>query len=214
MTTFPSPVKSREQLLFAAFVNLPQQIGDYQLRRMSPQSFTLLEAIESPLLGRGDTSKTLQGVAEYIWIHSADIEAVMEVDSREQLPEKDIRRIGYSIDIEQAYSFILSLTDALVRVSAAIAEPEETEGKPAEEEPAPIGSPASSSPQDAPETPRENVISFGTLPSSEPSNTSTPPTSPPEPTCNGQTTSPEIQTLPALPQNSQKSEKTEPVWLN
>jgi hypothetical protein len=202
----PSPAKTRDQLLFAAFVNLPQAIGDYQLRRMSPQSFTLLEAIDSPLLGRGDTSKTLQGVSEYIWIHSADIEEVIQVESRDQLPEKEIRRIGFAIDIEQAYSFILALTDALLRVSAAIAEPEETEGgKPAEEEPAPIGSQASSLPADAPETLPANVTSFGTPPSSAPSSISTPPTSPPEQPCNGPTTSPVIQTLPALPPASPAS---------
>jgi hypothetical protein len=202
---------TREQLLFSAFASVPQKIGAYPIRRISPYTYSLLETVESPLLGRGDPATVIDSVAEFIWMHSADVEEVIKVESRADFPTLDIRRISISLDIGESFAFVNTLTEALLRVAAAVAEEDTDTGKTTEEtkEPAPIGSPLSSSPPDALETLPENVISFILPPLSEPSNSSTPPTSPQESGADGETISQETETpleLPSLPIHSQTCE--------
>lgn len=194
-----NPAPSRENLLFSAFSALPLEVGNFTLRPMSPGSYSLLIEIGSPLFGGGTGKPTseevMAAVAAFIWIHAAEIDEVLQVNARADLPEKEIRRIGFDLTMEDTMSFLDSFKAIADRMSAAMAEPdddgEDKGGKPENVEPFPTSSPPCSSPSELPETPPASATSSGTPPSSAPSSISTPPTSTTEQPADGATTSPE-----------------------
>lgn len=207
-----TPTTPRETHLFAAFSQLPLQIGDYTLRPMSPGSYTLLLQTENPLLS-GTTAETagiMHAVAEYIWIHAAPLTEVLAVTTRATLPQENIRAIAFALTMTQIMDFLDDFKNIANRMAAAMAEPaqeETTPGKqPATQATSPTSSPPSSSPSAQQETPPANTTSPGTPPSSEPSSISMQPTSKPEPPAAGPSTNQETpEPLPTFTPPSQPS---------
>jgi hypothetical protein len=178
---------SRQSLLRQAFCEIPASVAGRTLRPCSPSSFALLGDLGNPLVGAaqadavGGMGALMGAVTQYIWIHSAPVDAVAAVTCSSDLPASEIRALGFELEMGEALEFLHTFTAASRRMAAALAETEEDDesaGKPAAPATAPTGSPPSSSPLEPQETPRENVISFGTPPSSGPLPTSMPQTSP------------------------------------
>lgn len=179
---------TRYNLLRQAFCELPQKIGNLTLRPLSGGSFELLQDIQNGLVYQDPTATektlqdSLQAVHEYIWIHTAPLTEVLAVESRETLPRLAIRALAMEIEMGESLAFTALFSASALRMAAAMTElADEEDPSPGKPQTPPTGSPPSSSPPEPQETPSENVISFGTPPSSEPSPTSTLPTSPPEP---------------------------------
>lgn len=207
---------SRQSLLRQAFCDLPQKIGDYPLRPLSAASFELLAETGNRLVSdsanveNGSLNGLLTAVSEYIWIHYAPLDEVIAVDTRENIPRTEIKKIGFSLEIGEALNFTTVFLASALRMAAAMSEIDEEGASPGKPETPPIGSPPSSSPVDAPETPAGNVISFGSPPSSEPSPISTPPVSMLEEDVDG---SIPLMTLPTLPQTPPES-PSEPFGID
>jgi hypothetical protein len=194
---------SRQTLLRQAFCDLPQSIGEYKLRPLSSGSFELLAEIRNPLVnpeaGKSDLPSILRAVSEYVWIHSADLDTVCAIATAADLPDAELKKIGFSLDIGEALEFTTTFMGSALRLAAAMSEADEEDASPGKPATAPTGSPASSSPAAAPETPPANVTSFGTLPSSAPSPTSTPPLAPEEEEDAGAIPLMILPTLPTTP---------------
>lgn len=182
---------TRESILETCFCDLPQKLGKLELRPLSAGSFTLLGRLRNPMMGGSmETQEQMfDAVMQYAWIHSAPIEAVLAIQTAEDIPEMEIRKLAFGIEIGQALGFLQTYTRSAIRMSASLAEidPEEddTPGKPVAPEPAPAGSLPSSMPSADVPILRGSDTSFGSSPSSEPSPTSTPQTSQTEPAAAG-----------------------------
>lgn len=188
---------SREQLLELAFSDIPSQIGSITLRPLSAGSFTLLGRLGNPMMvgsqapleaAQGDSQTAMfAAVIQYVWVHSADIEQVITVETPEDIPAAALKHLGFQLSIGQALAFLERYQASALRMTASLAETEpeddETPGKPQESPLA--GSPASSTPAEPAETPFASATSSGSCPSREHSPTSTPPTSPTEPAADG-----------------------------
>lgn len=185
--------QSRHSLLRRAFVDVPASIQGIALRPLSAGSFELLGEINSPLVFGNESSQKLDlqtlvsAAHEYIWIHSADLEKVLAIRTRDDLPRDEIRRLAMSIPLGEVLAFTTQFTESALRMAASMAEPEDEEDEPGKPETRLTGSHRSSLPAELPGIPSESAGSFGTLPSSELTNTSTPQTSPQEPDANGPT---------------------------
>jgi hypothetical protein len=189
------PIPSRDALLEQAFSEIPLQIASYQLRPLSAGSFTLLARLGNPMIGGKsnpavalpDRAEMFESVIQYIWVHSADLDAVMKITEPQQIPEAELQKIGFTLSIGQAMEFLMTFADSALRMSAGLTEvePEESDelGKPPES--LPVGSPASFTPAVPAETPSGSDTSSGSCPSSELFPTSTPPMSPTEPAADG-----------------------------
>lgn len=207
-TTDPQP--TRDDLLRSAFATMPQSLGDYTLRRMGPFTYSLMVAFGNPLLtGKNATMEgIMDSVAEYVWLHSASEDDVIEVSKKTDLPEKEIRKIGLKLDMGEALSFFNTLKECSLRMAAALTdiEEEDEKGKP-EKVSSPTGSPPSSSPSEPPVIPFASATSSSTPLSSEPSSSSLPTTSPTEPPSTGQSTSPAMNPLPQIPPSASSPSK-------
>jgi hypothetical protein len=185
------PALSRQQLLETCFAEIPQKIGNLQLRKLSAASFTLLGRLESPMMKGGssiDMDAMFDAVILYIWVHSADLDLVCSIETAADLPAADIKKLGFEIDFGNALGFLEIYKRCSARMAAALAEVEEDEteepGKPATA-PGPAGSPLSSMPSEDAATPPGNDTFSGNSPSNEPFPICTPPTSPTEPAASG-----------------------------
>lgn len=188
---------SREALLELAFSDIPSQIGSLALRPLSAGSFTLLGRLGNPMMvGKQAPVEAVQedsqtamfaAVIQYVWVHSADIEEVIAVETPSDIPAAALKHLGFQLSIGQALAFLERYQASALRMTASLAETEqeedETPGKPPEL--APVGSPASSTPAEPAETPCASATSSGSCQLSEPSPTSTPPTVPTEPAADG-----------------------------
>jgi hypothetical protein len=198
---------SRDALLELAFSDIPSKISTITLRRLSAGSFTLLGRLGNPMIvGKKDRAAVpaedsqtamFDAAIQYIWVHSADIETVLAVETVEDIPVKEIRALAFEISIGEAFAFLARYQESALRASASLAEvePEEDDQSPGKlPEVLPVGSPPSSTPAEPAEIPHESATSSGSCPSSEPSPTSTLQTSPTEPAADG----PSLTLLPDL----------------
>ncbi len=221
---------SRQELLRQAFCEIPSQIGPYKLRPISGGSFELLGALRNSLVDP-DPESQLQGsslqrqltaIHEFIWIHSAPIEQVLAVETRDQLPSIEIRKIGMSLPIGECIAFTAVFVQASIRMAAAMTEAfEDEDSSPGKPQTPPTGSPRSSSPAEPLETLPANVTSFGSRQSKEPSPTSTPPNATPADDADGYTPLMELPTIPASnetppvsPISPLKNSEPPPNYLN
>ena len=207
-------ILTREALLELAFADIPSQIGSLRLRPLSAGSFALLGRLGNPMMvgkqapaqaAAGDEQTTMfAAVIEYVWVHSAELDEVVTVETRADIPAATIKRLGFEISIGQALAFLERYQASAERMTASLAEvetedDESSPGKPPESPPA--GSPASSTPAVHVETQLASEISFGSCLSSAHSHISTPPTSPTERAADG----PSLTLLPALSQETPPS---------
>lgn len=203
---------SRQSLLRQAFADIPAKVGDYPLRPLSGGSFELLGEIKNALVHQDSTKNgladTLSAVHEYIWIHYAPIDKVSAVTSRDDIPRAEVRSIGFSLSIGESLEFTSTFMACALRMAAAMAEiTEDEDSAPGKHQTLPTGSPPSSLPADAPETPSGNATSFGSHPSNDHSPTSTPPTSIPDLDADGAIP---LITLPVLSSQTPPSSPSEP----
>lgn len=127
-----------------------------------------------------------EAVMEYAWVHSAPLEQVAAIETKDQLPSAEIRLMGYEVTMAEALDFLAGYQKSSERMSANLVttkEDDETPGKPVSP---PVGLPLSSTPAEPAVIPFEKDISSGSCPLAEPLPTFTPPTSPTEPPANGQ----------------------------
>jgi hypothetical protein len=176
---------SREALLEAAFRDLPQTVAGIQLRPMSAGSWVLLNTLGNSLVA-GVSSEAdgktavFAAIYEYLWIHSAPIERVAEINHRDDLPAAEIRALGFQVPIGNALAFLETYKESALRFAAAMTEPEEANvpGQPGKlPESRLVGSPPSVSPSGPPVTLSGSDTSSGKCQSSAPSLTSMPPMS-------------------------------------
>jgi hypothetical protein len=120
-----------------------------------------------------DIKVLLAAVHQFIWIHSAPLEAVLAVESKDDIPLAELRKLAMEIEMGEALAITTLFTESSLRMAAAMAEPDDDATQPGKPQTRPTGSPLSSLPAERPEIPSGNVTSSGSLPSSEPCNTST-----------------------------------------
>lgn len=185
------PIPTREALLEQAFSDIPSIIGDYTLRPLSAGSFTLLGRLgNSMIVGKkasGDAvpeedsqAAMFAAVIQYVWIHSAPLERVLQIREAKDIPEAELAAIGFTLTIGQAFAFLLGYQQSALRMTGGLAEvePEESEDTGKRLGRLRAGSPASSTPSERVDIPFGSDTSSGSCPSSEPSPTSMPPMSP------------------------------------
>ncbi len=136
--------------------------------------------------GKADQNSMFDGVIQYVWIHSADLDAVAAIETVEDLPAVEIRKLGLQIDFGEVVKFIHKYGESATRMQAALTEVEEEDavrGKQPEQ--APAGLHHLFLPSGALETPSGSDTFSGSCPSSAPSPISMLPTSQPEPPADG-----------------------------
>jgi hypothetical protein len=185
-------MKSRMSLLSEAFRDTPLTFLGQPLRPVTAGTILLLMESANPLFSEADTEPTesdsLLALFEFIHIHTAPEEEVIEDCAIPGRLKKKARMLAMHAPLDELQAFSERFGALRTRLEAATAEiiPEKSEGKPeAATTPPPTGSPTSSTPSAGPATLRAKDGSSGNYPSSEPSNTSTPPTSPTEPEPDG-----------------------------
>jgi hypothetical protein len=176
---------NRQSLLRSAFCEVPQTVSGLDLRPCSPGSFALLGELKNPLIAQRESSAAITmdelfgAVIQYIWIHTAPLDQVLTIVKSEDLPELEIKKLGFALRIEDALEFTTSFSTAAEKMAAALAETDDDDepGKPTAAQP-PTGSPLSSLPSVLPVTPSASDTFSGSPPSPAPSPTSTPPLPP------------------------------------
>lgn len=198
---------SRQHLLETCFSEIPQKVGTLDLRKLSAASFALLGRLGSPMMkgGHGLTMDDMfDAVVLYLWIHSADLDAVVAIETAENLPELEIRKFGFSVDFGDALGFLEIYKRCSARMAAALAEVEEDEeeepGKPGNQVQNPVGLHHLCLPSEVLETPTRSDTSSGSCPSKEPSPIFTPPMPQTEPAADGFTL-PDLRKPDSSPQN-------------
>lgn len=208
---------NRQHLLETAFSDIPSKVGDITLRPLSASSFTLLSRLGNPMMvgnkkpaaaleKSGEQGEMFAAVIQYLWVHSAPLETIVEIERIDQIPEREIKMLGYGVTMGEALKFIAAYQESALRMTASLAEvePEEDTGKPGKlPETRHAGSHRSFSPAEQPETPSGSDTSSGSCPSSEHSPTSTPPTSPAEPAAAGLVILPDL--TPETPEETPRS---------
>lgn len=211
-----TPSLSREHILATCFSDIPSSINHVTLRPLTAGSFTLLSRLGNPMivgaaLGGADQASMFEAVIQYIWIHSALIEKVICIETKEQIPQNEIAELGFNLSFGDVMAFLEGYKSSAQRMQAALAEVEDegdTEGK---SESGHIGSPHLSLVLEEPETPSESATYSGSCPSSAPFPTSTPLTSLTEPTAAGPASSPETPAPSPIPEpSSNPSEESGP----
>jgi hypothetical protein len=201
----------RQTLLRQSFSNLPKQIGPFALRPLSGGSFELLHDIQNPLVfgaseQRMDIKLLLSAVHEFIYVHTADLDLVSAINSRDDIDPKEIRKISMQIEIGECLELTTLFAECSLRMAAAMSEPDaDDDSAPGKPQMLRTGSPLSSSPAEPLETPSASDTSSGSLPSTERSNTSTPQPCNQEPDAVGVTplfALPNPQTLETIPSDS------------
>jgi hypothetical protein len=132
-----------------------------------------------------DQATLFEAVIEYVWVHSAELETVAAIESREDLPVKELRMIGFEIPVGEAMKFIEAYKGCAERMTASLAETVDEEAGPGKLESPPVGSPALSLHLVERETPLGSDTSSGSCPSNGPLPTFMQPTSPTEQPADG-----------------------------
>jgi len=175
---------NRLSVLSAAFREVPLTCGSLRLRPLTAGSLNILMETGNPLFTGGDPSEAaqFQALFEFIWIHTAPEEEVIDATSNPDLLHTQARKLSLSISFDDLTGFAAGFAQLNQRMNAALVEivPERGMGKPSGETP-PTGSPHSSTPSAAAEIPGASTGFYGVSRFPEPSNTSTPPTTQPEP---------------------------------
>lgn len=198
MTAIKSnPFHNRQILLESCFAEIPQKVGTHTLRPLSAASFSLLGRLGSPMMSASpnvDMIGLFEAVVLYIWIHAADLDQVAAIETTDDLPHPEIKRMGFQIEFGEALGFLEIYKRCSARMTAALAEVEDDEDTPGKRgtPPAPVGSPRSFTPLAAVPTPLASATSSGSCPSSEPSPISMPPMSQMEPAASGLVPLPEL----------------------
>jgi hypothetical protein len=188
---------SRERLLAACFSNIPSKIQELKLRPLSPRSFDLLNDLGNVMIAGGGRSQSpLEAVIEYIWLHSAAIDEVIEIEKVEDLPVNDLRRLGLTIEFGEAMAFLERYTEGAMRMKAALAELEDEDEDEGKSEQSHTGLHPLFSRSEAPEIPSGSDTSSGSSPSNAPSPISMPPISLTEQPAAGPSISMETETRP------------------
>jgi hypothetical protein len=175
-------------LLSDAFRETPLTFLGEPLRPVTAGTILLLMESGNPLFSESATapseSDSLLALFEFIHIHRAPEEEVLEDCDVPGRLKRKARILSMLAPLEELQAFSERFGALRTRLEAATAEiiPEKTEGKPgAATTPPPTGLPTSSMPSAEQAIPSASDTSFGNSLSSEPSNTSTPPTSQTEP---------------------------------
>jgi len=186
---------NRLKLLSSAFREHPLTCGDLTLRPVTAGSMAILLQVGNGLftaeeLEEGaapEASKPyadLDALFEFIWVHTAPIEEVLEMVENGDLNDlhKAARRVGLTLSFDDLSSFQEQFVKVALGIQAAKVEAiPEGDGRPGKPPVSPIGSPPSSGPSTPPETPNGSATSSGFFPSVVHSNTSTPPSEVPAP---------------------------------
>ncbi|MEO5712161.1 MAG: hypothetical protein ABIT37_01625 [Luteolibacter sp.] len=202
-----SPTPSREHILATCFSDIPSEIKGIQLRQLSAGSFTLLSRIGNPMIvgaaaGAGDQASMFEAVIEYLWIHSADLDKVSAIATKEQIPAEEIAKLGFSLTFGDILGFLEGYKTSSLRMQAALAEVEDEDDAEGKSETLPTGSPALFLPSGVLETPSGSDTSSGSCPSNEPLPISTLPTSPTAQPAVGSSISPETPVPSPIPKLS------------
>lgn len=178
---------ARLAALSAAFREVPLTCGPLQLRPVTAGSIDILMETRNPLFvesGDGENSESLQmqGLYQFIWIHSAPEDEVVAACEQPGRLQALARKLSLSVGFDDLAEFSEKFARLRDRLNAALVEiqPERGVGKPGGETP-PTGLPPSSTPLAVVETPPASTGFSGSSRFPEPSNTSTPPTVLPEP---------------------------------
>ena len=175
---------NRLSVLSAAFREVPLTCGPLTLRPLTAGSLNILMETGNPLFTGGDPSESaqFQALFEFIWIHTAPENEVIEACGNPDLLHTQARKLSLSISFDDLTEFAAGFASLNQRMNAALVEtvPERGVGKPSGETP-PTGSPLSYTiSEDAP-IPSASTGFSGVSRFPEPSNTSTPPTTRTEP---------------------------------
>lgn len=214
------PETTRRAAVEGAFAEIPSRCGPFDLRPLSAGSFALLNRLGNPMVtgAATDNDAMFTAVCEYVWVHSAPIQEVIQIVGRSDLSASAVNEIAFTITMADIFAFLREYSKTAERISLGMTEEVETDtpGKPVPAATIPAGSPLSSMPLAEPETQPANGTSFGTSPSSGPLPTSTPPDAPPAPS-SGIPTIPPILVLenPEIPPpDSPPSEPGGPGWVD
>jgi hypothetical protein len=196
--------QDRSALLSRAFRDVQIVIAGRHLRPPTAGSLDLLQQIGNPLFVEADdetpAKATLLPLFEFIWVHTADLNEVLEAAELEGEIRRKARVLAFETPVEDVNAFTEAFNKLQVLMQAAMTEvvPEGDGGKPA---PSRTGSLSSSSPSVVPAIPSASASSSGSAPSGAPSLTSTPPTDTTDPFADGPATSmpPGAIPLPSLP---------------
>jgi len=180
--------KSRISLLSEAFRHTPLTFLGEPLRPVTAGTILLLMETGNPLFTESAAplteSDSLLALFEFIHIHTApEDEVCADCDTPGALKLK-ARKLSMRAPLEELQAFSERFASLRTRLEAATAEiiPDKNEGKQdAATTPPPTGSPTSSTPSVVRVIATGKGSFSGNFPSSEPSNTCTPPTSPTEP---------------------------------
>jgi hypothetical protein len=175
-------------LLSEAFRASPLTFLGQPLRPVTAGTILLLMETGNPLFSESATDPTesdsLLALFEFIHIHTAPEDQICDDCTKPGELRKKARMLAMHAPLEELQAFSEKFATLRTRLEAATAEviPEKSEGKPAAATtPPPTGSPTSSTPSAEPVIATGKGSFSGNFHSSEPSNTSTPPTSPTEP---------------------------------
>lgn len=178
---------TRLAALSAAFREVPLTCGPLQLRPVTAGSIDILMETRNPLFVEGPAdehaeARQIQGLYQFIWIHSAPEDEVVEACGNPAILQALARKLSLSIGFDDLAEFSEKFALLRDRLNAAVVEivPEKGMGKPGGETPR-TGSPLSSIPSAAAQTLPANTGFSGVSRFPEPSNTCTPPTARPEP---------------------------------
>lgn len=173
--------QDRFSVLSAAFRAVPLTCGPHVLRPITSGSVLLLMETGNPLFTDSaniSEADSMRGIFEFIWIHCAPEDEVIEDCSHPEILRTKARKLALSIGFDELTAFTAQFEQIRQRLNAGLVEvlPEKGDvGKPPAETPPPTGSPLSSMPSAAAEIPPGSIGSSGASPSTEPSNTSMPP---------------------------------------
>ena len=173
----------RMKSLAEAFRTVPLTCGALTLRPLTAGSVLLLMETGNPLFSEAapDTeAAVMQGIFEFIHIHTAPEDDVIDDCAAPAVLRRKAKGLALQVSFEDLSAFTAQFQRLRERLAAASVEvlPDKEAGKPAGATMAtpPTGLPSSSTLSVVPESHPASITSSGGSPSSEPSNTCTPPT--------------------------------------
>jgi hypothetical protein len=179
------PETSRRAAIEGAFAEIPSRCGPFELRPLSAGSFALLNRLGNPMVtgAATDNDAMFSAVCEYVWIHSAPIQEVIQIVGRSDLSAAAVNEIAFTLTMADIFTFLREYAKTANRISLGMTEEVDTDtpGKPDPAATIHAGSPLSSMPLAEPETQPVNGTSSGTSLLNGPLPTSTPPAAPPVP---------------------------------
>lgn len=195
----------RLSILTGSFRDHPLRCGPLELRPVTVGSIVLLIEMGNRLFAEDDADSggdfdELASVIEFLWVHAAPIEDVLDLADDPPRRSRAIRAFGMEIELPDLRQFAEDFGQLRQRIEAAqvtdAGDTEEGGGSGEAGKPSPTGLPAWSSPSAARETPPASAGSSGACPSTARSSISTPPSSGREPACAGVSPMPVDLTAP------------------